>query len=62
MANTELVNSIKDYVRAEPRHFSDVVEAYRQYPYREVLYAWSDIRGAGLFVRDREGHYLIKEE
>ncbi|MDR0629284.1 MAG: hypothetical protein LBG24_06570 [Treponema sp.] len=62
MARDELVNSIKEYIKAEPRHFSDVVEAYRQYPYREVLYAWSDIRGAGLFDRDREGHYLIKEE
>jgi hypothetical protein len=62
MARTELADSIKAYIKAEPRHFAEVVEAYRQYPYREVLKAWSSIRSAGLFDRDREGHYLIKGE
>jgi hypothetical protein len=62
MTKTELVDSIKTYIKTKPRHFAEVAEAYRQYPYKEVLKAWSDIRNARLFDRDREGHYLIKEE
>jgi hypothetical protein len=62
MARADLADSIKAYVKTEPRHFADVVETFRRHPYREVLKAWSDIRIAGLFDRDREGRYLIKEE
>jgi hypothetical protein len=61
MSKAELVQSVKDYIKQEPRHFSEVVEQYRSCPYRELLQAWSDIREAGLFTRDRDGHYLINE-
>jgi hypothetical protein len=61
MSKAELVQRVTEYIKQEPRHFSEVVEQYRSYPYRELLQAWSDIREAGLFSRDRDGHYLITE-
>jgi hypothetical protein len=61
MSRADLVERVKEYIKQEPRHFAEVVEKYRSYPYRELLQAWSDIREADLFIRDRDGHYLIKE-
>jgi len=60
MADTKLADKIKAYIEAEPRHFADVVTEFNAYPYREVLYAWSELREQKLLARDREGHYLIK--
>lgn len=62
MANTQLVNSIKEYIATKPRHFAEVVQEFPAHPYREVLRAWSAIREEGLFARDEEGHYLIKSK
>lgn len=60
MADTKLADKIKEYIQAEPRHFADVVTNFISYPYREVLYAWSELREQKILTRDREGHYLIR--
>lgn len=42
-----------------PRHFSEVVEAHAEIPWRDFLLAWGEVRAADILKRDDAGRYLI---
>ncbi|MDR1136719.1 MAG: hypothetical protein LBK91_00220 [Synergistaceae bacterium] len=60
MCDKVLVNDVKAYIDREPRFFSEIVAKYApDYPYVELLRAWSDIREENILRRDGEGRYSI---
>ena len=46
-------------LRAQPRHFGQVVEAHMDVPWRDFLRAWGEVRAADVLARDDAGRYLI---
>ncbi len=61
-AMSPLARRILDELRASPRHFSEIVEAHMDVPWREFLRAWGEVRSSPLIGREEYGRYLIKEE
>lgn len=57
-----LANSIGDLLRAKPRHFAEVVDAYRAVSWPEFLRAWGELRQTSLLGRDEDGKYLVVSE
>jgi hypothetical protein len=49
-------------LRAHPRHFGELVEAHMTTPWRELLLAWGELRGADVLGRDDDGRYVIRSE
>jgi hypothetical protein len=56
---SELAHRIMDELRRQPLHFSEVVEAHLDVPWRDFLYAWGEVRSADVLARDDAGRYLI---
>jgi len=46
-------------LRAQPRHFGQVVEAHMDVPWRDFLRAWGEVRAAAVLARDDAGRYLV---
>ena len=57
-----LAQSLVAELRAHPRHFGEVVEAHMTTPWRELLLAWGELRGADVLGRDDAGRYVIRSE
>lgn len=47
-------------LRAQPRHFAELVEAHGEVGWRDFLLAWGEVRAAAVLARDDAGRYLIK--
>ncbi len=60
-AMSPLARRILDELRAGPRHFSEIVEAHMDVPWREFLRAWGEVRSSPLIGREEYGRYLIKQ-
>ena len=56
---SRLAEVIVAELRAQPRHFGDVVEAHMDVPWRDFLRAWGEVRAADVLARDDAGRYLI---
>lgn len=60
MDRVAIAQRIREELASTPKYFSELVDEYaEQCTYRELLYAWSDLRKADVLKRDREGRYLI---
>lgn len=58
----ELANSILEFLRQGPVHFEDVLQRFRDAPYRDILRAWGRLREDGFLGREVEtGKYLPSE-
>lgn len=57
-----LARRIADELRAEPRHFSQVVEAHADVAWPDFLKAWGEVRAANVLARDDAGRYLVPVE
>ena len=58
----ELANSILEFLRQGPVHFEDVLQRFRDAPYRDLLRAWGRLRKDCFLGREVEtGKYLPKE-
>ncbi|MPZ57743.1 MAG: hypothetical protein GEU91_14845 [Rhizobiales bacterium] len=57
-ADPKLVKAIEDCLR-KPVYFRDIVDATKDYRYRAVLLAWSDIRTRLTLERDEFGRYWM---
>ena len=55
-----LADRIVAELRARPQHFSGVVEAHADVPWRDFLKAWGEVRALDALGRDDDGHYVIK--
>ena len=55
-----LAQRIATELRERARHFSEVVEAHADVPWRDFLLAWGEIRSADVLQRDDAGRYLIR--
>jgi len=53
-----LADAMLGMLRAEPRHFIDLVRAFPESPYRALLLAWGRVRERVRLARDEEGRYL----
>jgi hypothetical protein len=56
--DNKIVKTIEDALR-KPVFFRDIVEATKDFPYRAVLLAWSDIRARLTLERDEFGRYWV---
>ena len=58
----ELANSILEFLRQGPVHFEDVLQRFRDAPYRDILRAWGQLREDGFLGREVEtGKYLARD-
>ena len=58
----ELANSILEFLRQGPVHFEDILQRFRDAPYRDILRAWGKLREEGFLGREVEtGKYLPSE-
>ncbi len=58
----ELANSILEFLRQGPLHFEDILQRFRDAPYRDILRAWGKLREDGFLGREVEtGKYLPSE-
>ena len=58
----ELANSILEFLRQGPVHFEDVLQRFRDAPYRDILRAWGKLREGDFLGREVEtGKYLPSE-
>ena len=60
-ADAVLVSKIEGLLR-QPVFFRDVLAAARNYPYRAILRAWSEIRTRHSLARDEFGRYWLEEK
>jgi hypothetical protein len=56
---SRLAEVIVAELRAQPRHFGEVVEAHMDVPWRDFLRAWGEVRAADVLARDDAGRYLV---
>lgn len=54
-----LARAIVTELRAQPRHFGEVVDAHMDVPWRDFLRAWGEVRAADVLARDDAGRYLV---
>ena len=54
-----LAKEIIAALESTPNHFSEVVDAHMNVPWREFLQAWGEVRAADILKRDDEGAYYI---
>ena len=47
-------------LRAQPQHFSGLVEAHADVAWRDFLRAWGEVRALDALGRDDGGRYVIK--
>lgn len=57
-----LADEIIAVLESTPKHFSEVVDAHMDVPWREFLQAWGEVRAADILKRDDEGAYYIEAE
>ena len=57
-----LASRIVRELEERPRHFSEIVEAHLDVPWRDFLRAWGEVRAADILQRDEEGHYLVARD
>jgi hypothetical protein len=55
-----LAQAIVSELRAQPRHFGEVVGAHMDVPWRDFLRAWGEVRAADVLGRDDAGRYVIR--
>jgi hypothetical protein len=54
-----LAQTIVAELKAKPQQFDEVVDAHRDVPWREFLYAWGEVREANVLQRDDDGAFFI---
>jgi hypothetical protein len=54
-----LAKEIIAALKSNPKHFSEVVDAHMDVPWREFLKAWGEVRIADILKRDDDGAYYI---
>jgi hypothetical protein len=59
MSQADFAKKIKEFLATGPQFFADVIEAFRDQPYRDLLLAWSEIREEKILQRDGEGRSLL---
>lgn len=57
-----LAEEIVSVLKKTPKQFSEVVDAYMDVPWRQILKAWGEIRAADILKRDDNGAYYIEAE
>lgn len=57
-----LATRILEELRERPRHFSEIVEAHMEVPWRDFLQAWAEVRSSPLIGRQEYGRYVVKAE
>lgn len=57
-ADPRLVSDIESLL-TKPVYFSELLDATRETPYREVLKAWSAVRQRHQLERDERGRYWL---
>ena len=57
-----LASRIVGELEERPRHFSEIVEAHLDVPWRDFLRAWGEVRAADILQRDEVGHYLVARD
>ena len=57
-ADPRLVSDIESLL-AKPVYFSELLDATREKPYRDVLKAWSAVRRRHRLDRDERGRYWL---
>ena len=57
----KIAADIAEALQTKPMMFADVLRQFKQYPYREILLAWSELRESDYLDRTRpEGGYRWK--
>ena len=46
-------------LRAQPRHFAELVDGHGDVAWRDFLRAWGEVRDLDVLKRDDEGRYVI---
>ena len=46
-------------LRAQPRHFGELVEAHPAVAWRDFLRAWGEVRALPALSRDEHGRYVL---
>lgn len=46
-------------LKAKPQQFDEVVDAHRDTPWRDFLYAWGEVREANVLQRDDDGAFFV---
>jgi DNA-binding transcriptional ArsR family regulator len=54
-----LAEQLKLAIGKRPQQFSELADAHRDVPWRELLRAWGDLRAANILKRDEEGNYCL---
>lgn len=57
-----LAEEIVSGLKTTPKQFSEVVDAYMDVPWRQILKAWGEVRAADILKRDDNGAYYIEAD
>ena len=61
-SNDKLAEAIYEFLRGGPAHFEEVLNRFKEFPYRDVLRSWGKLREEDRLVREMAtGKYMTRE-